>query len=325
VAAADNAGQVRDSPTSPDPSAPEGQRGTYGRLAGTTSRLRRAFRRGLLALPIAFVTIFLLIPLALTIVISFWEKVGLRVHPAFTLASYEAFFDGVRLVVLERSFLVAVEATLLSLLIAYPIAYFLALKTGPHRARLALGLFTVPFLVNYIIRTFAWTYLLGRTGPINSALIGLGLTAEPLDWLLFSDFAVLVGLITSYMPFMIFPLWLSISGIDRRLIEASWTLGARPHLTFRRVTLPLSLPGVFAAVIFGFVGSFGESAVPTILGGVGYQLMGNTITSAMDVLNYPLAAAMSSTVVLAMLLLLSCWYLVFDMRSFLGKILRWRA
>jgi len=293
--------------------------------AGFASGLRRFARRGLLALPIAFVTIFLLIPLALTIVISFWEKAGLRVRPAFTLASYETFFDGARLVVLERSFVVSVEATALSLLIAYPIAYFLALKADSRRARLALGLFTVPFLVNYIIRTFAWTYLLGRTGPINSVLIGLGVTSEPLDWLLFSDFAVLVGLITSYMPFMIFPLWLSISGIDRRLIEASWTLGARPRLTFWRVTLPLSLPGVFAAVIFGFVGSFGESAVPTILGGVGYQLMGNTITSAMDVLNYPLAAAMSSTVVLLMLLLLTCWYLVFDMRSFLGKILRWRA
>jgi ABC-type spermidine/putrescine transport system permease subunit I len=90
------------------------------------------------------------------------------------------------------------------------------------------------------------------------------------------------------------------------------------------VTLPLSLPGVFAAVIFGFVGSFGEAAVPTILGGVGYQLMGNTITSALDVLNYPLAAAMSSVVIVLMLGLLLCWYALFDMRSFLGKILRWR-
>lgn len=90
------------------------------------------------------------------------------------------------------------------------------------------------------------------------------------------------------------------------------------------MTLPLSLPGTFAAVIFGFVGCFGESAVPIILGGVGYELMGNTITSAMDVLNYPLAAAMSSVVVLVMLVLLGCWYLAFDLRAFLGKILQWR-
>jgi ABC-type spermidine/putrescine transport system permease subunit I len=146
-----------------------------------------------------------------------------------------------------------------------------------------------------------------------------------LDWLLYSDFSVLVGLISSYMPFMIFPMWLSLAGIDRTLIQASWLLGASPSRTFFSVTLPLSLPGVFAAAVFGFVSCFGESAIPVIMGGVGYQLMGNTITSAMDVLNYPLAAAMSTIVVLAMAVLLLGWYLVFDMRSFLGKVLNWRT
>ena len=284
-----------------------------------------AARHALLALPIGFVAAFLVAPLGLTIVISFWERAGLRIRPAFTLKSYEAFFDGVRLLVFERSLLVAVEATAISLLLAYPIAYFLATKARPRDARLVLTLFTVPFLINYIIRTFAWTYLLGRTGPVNGFLMWAGIADQPLDWLLYSDFAVFVGLIISYMPFMIFPLWLSIAGIDPRLVEASWMLGARPARTFLRVTLPLSLPGIFAAIIFGFVGCFGESAVPIILGGVGYQLMGNTITSTMDVMNYPLAAAMSSVVVLAMAVLLGAWLLAFDMRSFLGKILRWRA
>ena len=278
----------------------------------------------LLTLPIGFVAAFLLAPLGLTFALGFWERVGFRVRPAFTLASYQSFFEGVRLVVLERSLLVAAEATAISLLLAYPIAHFLATRAGPRQARAVLALFTVPFLINYIIRTFAWTYLLGRTGPINGLMLALGVVDRPVDWLLFSDFAVFVGLVTSYMPFMIFPLWLSIAGIDRRLIEASWLLGARPARTFFRVTLPLSLPGIFAAVIFGFVGCFGVSAVPIILGGVGYELMGNTITSTMDVLNYPLAAAMSSIVVLVMLVLLGCWYLAFDLRAFLGKILQWR-
>ena len=280
-------------------------------------------RHGLLAIPILFVGLLLAVPLLLTFVISFWERTGPKIRPAFTLKSYLQFFDGARLVVLERGLLVAAEATIISLLIAYPIAYFLAMRVRPQTARTVLLLFTVPFLVNYILRTFAWTWLLGRTGPINGALIGLGVVDRPVDWLLFSDFAVLVGLVTSYMPFMIYPLWLSLAGIDRRLIEASWLLGAPPRRTFLSVTLPLSMPGVFAAVIFGFVGSFGEAAVPTILGGVGYQLMGNTITSTLDVLNYPLAAAMSSIVILMMLALLLCWYALFDMRSLLGKILRW--
>jgi ABC-type spermidine/putrescine transport system permease subunit I len=156
---------------------------------------------------------------------------------------------------------------------------------------------------------------------VNSSLAALGLTNGPIDWLLYSDFAVLVGMISSYMPFMIFPLWMSIGGIDQRFIEASWMLGAAPRRTFLKVTLPLSLPGIFAAIIFSFVGCFGESAIPTILGGVGYQLIGNEISSAMDTLNYPLAAAMSSVVTAAMLVLLAAWYALFDLRTFLGKIL----
>ena len=191
-------------------------------------------------------------------------------------------------------------------------------------AQNVLLLFTIPFLVNYIIRTFSWVYLLSRTGPVNRALMAAGVTERAVDWLLFSDFAVFVGLISSYMPFMIYPLWAALDGLDRRLVEASWLLGASPRVTFLRVTLPLSMPGVFAAVIFGFVGTFGESAVPIILGGVGYQLMGNTITSALDVLNYPLAAAMSSVVVATMLAFLLVWYLAFDLRAVLGKIARWR-
>ena len=278
-----------------------------------------------LALPIAAVVLFLLAPLGLMVWMSFWERAGLLVRPAFTLAAYRDFFQGPRLSVLERSLWVSVEATAISLLIAYPIAYFLAFKARPAATRAVLLLFTVPFLINYIIRTFAWTYLLGRTGPVNGTLIALGLTQGPVDWLLYSDVSVLVGLITSYMPFMIFPLWMSLAGIDRRLLQASWILGAAPAATFWKITLPLSLPGIFAAAVFGFVGCFGESAVPIIMGGVGYQLMGNTITSTLDVLNFPLAAAMSSFVVAAMLVLLGLWYLAFDMRAFLGKIVRWRV
>ncbi|TMJ38089.1 MAG: ABC transporter permease [Alphaproteobacteria bacterium] len=279
-------------------------------------------RRGFLLLPMAFVMLFLVFPLAFMLMVSFWRRSVISMRPAFVLNNYADFLAGTRLPVLGRSFLISIEATAIGLLIAYPIAYFLARKARPSWTRVVLLLFTVPFLVNYIIRTFAWSYLLGRTGPINAALMAMGL--RPVDWLLFSQFAVLVGMVSSYMPFMIFPLWISIAGIDKRLIEASWILGVPPARTFVGVTLPLSLPGIFAAVIFCFVGCFGESAVPVILGGVGYQLIGNEITSTLDVLNYPLAAAMSSVVTVAMLVLLSLWYLAFDLRSFLGKILSWR-
>jgi len=281
-------------------------------------------RRGLLALPVLFVAAFLVAPLLLAIAIGFWQRVGFKVRPAFRLEAYVDFFSGVRLLVLERGLVVAAEATAVGLLLAYPIAYFLCFRVRPGAARSVLALFTLPFLVNYIIRTFSWSWLLSRTGPVNHALAALGLAQGPVDWLLYSDFAVLLGLVTSTMPFMIFPIYLALAGLDRSLVEASWTLGAGPFRSFLAVILPLSVSGVFAALVFGFTGAFGDSAVPVILGGTGYQLMGNAITSTLDVLNYPLAAAMSSVVVAVMLALLLCWYLVFDLRSFLGKMLGWR-
>ena len=278
----------------------------------------------LLAVPVVFVAVFLVAPLTLMFAISFWQRAGFRVRPAFQLNAYLDFLSGVRLFVLERGLVVAAEVTALSLLLAYPIAYFLCFRMGRAAARIVLVLFTLPFLVNYIIRTFSWSWLLGRSGPVNQTLHVLHIADRPVDWLLYSDFAVLLGLVTSTMPFMIFPIYLSLAGLDRRLIEASFLLGAGPWRTFRQITLPLSVPGIFAALIFGFAGAFGDSAVPIILGGTGYQLMGNAITSALDVLNYPLAAAMASVVVIVMLALLLCWYVLFDLTSFLGKILSWR-
>jgi ABC-type spermidine/putrescine transport system permease subunit I len=297
-----------------------GRRGVFASGEFIASFIRRA----LLALPILFVTVFLIVPLALAGAISFWQRAGFRVQPAFRLDAYVDFLSGVRLFVLERGLIVAAEVTLVSLLIAYPIAYALCFWVRRGTARLVLVLFTLPFLVNYIIRTFSWSWLLSRTGPVNAMLVASGVIDAPLDWLLYSDFAVMLGLVSSYMPFMIFPIYLALAGLDRWLIEASWMLGAHPIRTFLRITLPLSMSGVFAAIVFGFAGAFGDSAVPIILGGTGYQLMGNAITSTLDVLNYPLAAAMSTVVVAVMLALLACWYLAFDLQAFLGKILRWR-
>jgi ABC-type spermidine/putrescine transport system permease subunit I len=284
-------------------------------------RLGRPLRLVVLGLPLVVIAGLILGPLLITLVISVFEKKGFGISPAFTLESYRMFFTGVRLEVLERSFWVALSSTALMLLIAYPIAYLITNRIRPEYTRAFLFLFAVPFLVSYIVRTFAWADLLARTGPVNRALLGLGLSEQPLDWLLFSDFAVYLGLVTAYMPFMIFPIWLSLSGIDRRLLEVSWVLGEAPAATFWRVTLPLSLPGVFAAAIFGFVGAFGEVAVSLILGGVGYQLLGNAIASALDVLHYPLAAAISTVATGLMLALLVVWYRLFDVRLFLGKIM----
>lgn len=281
----------------------------------------RLTRTVTLGLPLVVLAVFILGPLLITFVVSFWRKTGFSMKPDFTFKSYELFFAGARLEVLERSLWVAASSTVIMLLLAYPIAYLIATRVKPAYTRPVLFLFAVPFLVNYIVRTFAWADILARTGPVNRALIALGVTEQPLDWLLFSDFSVYLGLVTAYMPFMIFPIWLSLAGIDKRLLEASWILGEAPLATFWRVTLPLSLPGLLAAAIFGFVGVYGEVAVSLILGGLGYQLLGNVITSALDVLNYPLAAAVSSVGTGLMLLLIVLWYRFFDIRLFLGKVM----
>ena len=149
----------------------------------------------------------MIVPLGVTMMVSFWERAGLKFRPAFTLKAYETIIEGARLDVLiaDRRAL-AVEATALSLLIAYPIAYVLARKASPAVARVMLLLFTVPFLINYVVRNVAWTGLLGRTGTINTFLLHAGIVDQPLDWLLYSNFSVFLGLISTYMPFMIFPL-----------------------------------------------------------------------------------------------------------------------
>jgi ABC-type spermidine/putrescine transport system permease subunit I len=282
---------------------------------------RQALRVGALGLPLLAIAVLILGPLLITLAVSLFEKRGFWIRPALSFEAYRLFFDGVRLEVLERSFWVALSSSALMLLIAYPIAYLVTYRVRPELTRALLFLFAVPFLVSYIVRTFAWADLLSRTGFVNRLLIGSGLVREPVDWLLYSDFAIYLGLVTAYMPFMIFPIWLALSGIDRRLLEASWVLGEPPSATFRRVTLPLSLPGVFAAAIFGLVGSFGEVAVSRILGGTGYQLLGNAVGSALDVWNDPLAAAISTVATGLMLALLLLWYRLFDVRLFLGKLM----
>ncbi len=281
----------------------------------------RLARAVVLGAPLALIFILILGPLSITLVVSFWQKIGFSMRPAMSFENYAAFFSGTRLEVLLRSLWVGVCAAVVMLLLAYPIAYLIATRLRTALVRPVLFLFAVPFLVNYVVRTFSWSELLSRTGPVNTGLMAVGITERPLDWLLFSDFAVYLGLVTAYMPFMVFPIWLSLSGMDRRLVEASWMLGEGPLTTFRRVVLPLSMPGVVAAAIFGFVGAFGEVAVSLILGGTGYQLLGNTIQSALNTLDYPLAAAISSVATILMLALIVVWAQVFDLRLLLGKIM----
>jgi spermidine/putrescine transport system permease protein len=277
-------------------------------------RLANAMVLGLIGAAIAA-------PLVVTVVVSVWSRTLFGFQPDFTLANYATFFGSQRVDVLLRTLLIASTATLIMLAVAYAAALIILRGVPRHWQRTVLFLFAAPFLVNYIVRTLVWTDLLGRNGAVNTLLLGLGVISAPLDWLLYSRFSVYVGLISAYLPFMIFPIWVSLSAIDRRLDEASWMLGKNRLQSFLAVTLPLSMPGLAAAFIFGFVGVFGELAVSRILGGAGFQLYGNAIESALNSVNFPLAAAMASVSIVLMFVLLCGWLLVFNLKLFLGDLL----
>lgn len=281
--------------------------------------MRTAIRERLpylqLAPAVATLVLFFVAPLLMTFMWGFWPRTEFWMEPGFTLTAYEAFFSSGRLDVYLQSLRLSVITVVVSLVLGYPVAYYLGRRLDEDLAFGLLFVFVLPFIISSVVRTLSWRFLLGRQGLINDVLTGIGVVDRPLDWLLFSEFAVIVGLVTATIPFVIFPVWLSIRTIDDSLLEASADLGAHPLTTFRRVTLPLSLPGVFAASIFAFVTAFGETAIPELLGGSGFSTVGTSITSVLGVLNYPLAAAISSISIATMLVLLGVWSHFFDLDS----------
>jgi ABC-type spermidine/putrescine transport system permease subunit I len=262
-----------------------------------------------------FLGLFFVVPLVMTFLWGFWPRTEFWMEPGFSLEAYEAFYETGRVDVYLRSLKLSVVTVAVALVAGYPVAYYLARKLDESIAFPILFVFVLPFIISSIVRTFAWRFILGRNGPINQLLLGSGIISTPLDQLLFSELSVVLGLVTATLPFVVFPVWLSLRSIDDSVVEASADLGAGPLTTFRRVTLPLSLPGVFAASIFVFVTAFGSTAIPVLLGGGGFSTIGTAITSVLGVLNYPLAAAISTISIATMLVLLGLWVYFFDIEE----------
>lgn len=280
------------------------------------TRLDKAYLPYLQLLPIvAFLGVFFVIPLALTFAWGFWPRTQFWMEPGFTLDAYEQFVSTGRIDVYVRSLKLSLLTVAGSLVLGYPVAYYLGQKLDADIAFPLLFVFVLPFIISSIVRTFSWRFLLGRRGLVNQLLLATGVVSAPVDQLLFSELAVIIGLTTATLPFVIFPVWLSLRSINPSLLEASADLGAHPVTTFRKVTLPLSLPGVFAASIFVFVTAFSATAIPTLLGGGGFSTIGTAITSVLGVLNYPLAAAISTISIATMLVLLGLWGYLFDLET----------
>jgi spermidine/putrescine transport system permease protein len=250
--------------------------------------------------------LFVVAPLALLIVMSFWTSGIFGLSMEFTLDNYRILFsDPVYFLVLLQTLRIAMTVTASTLLLSYPVAYFIASSQSSRRTGLLLLLF-IPFWSSYIVRTFVWLPMLGRNGLVNNALLGLGLIETPLDWLLYNSAATHIGLIYVYTLFMALPIYLSLDRIDRRLTDAAADLGAGPIRTFVRVTLPLSMPGVTSGCVMVFMLCCGAYVTPQLLGGTSGLMIGNIIAAQyLTTNNWTLGAALSLSLVGIVLLTLA--------------------
>jgi spermidine/putrescine transport system permease protein len=193
------------------------------------------------------------------------------------IANYVRSFEPIYIEIYFRSLWMAVLTTLLCLLIGYPMAYFIALKVRPSLKNTLLTLVVIPFWTSFLIRTYAWIIILRTEGLINNFLIGIGLIQTPIETLLYSEFAVMLGLVYGELPFMILPLYASIEKLDTSLLEAANDLGANSFWTFLKVTVPLTAPGIVAGIILVFIPTIGTFITPDLLGGAKSILVGNLI------------------------------------------------
>ena len=256
--------------------------------------MRAGFNHLLIAPGAAWLVVLFLGPMLTLLVYSVWQTSNYSIVSDFTTANYvKAFTGAIYYDVTLRTVRIAVVTTLISLVVGYPIAYYLARNVRRHRIAL-LMLVIMPLWTSYLVRTFAWLLILGRNGVVNQALGAVGLTEAPLDWLLYSEFAVTLALVHIYVPFMVLPIYAVLEKFDGRLLEAARDLGAGPVRSFVTVTLPISIPGIVAGSIFVFVPAMGAYVTPELLGGTKGLMLGNVIAQQFGgTFEYPFGSALT--------------------------------
>jgi spermidine/putrescine transport system permease protein len=266
----------------------------------------RAYRAAISVPPLVWVAVFLLVPYALLFCYSFWSvSPNQTIVHSWTLDNYRDLFQvNVYLQTLFRSMWIAARVMVFSLLLGYPLAYYLSFHAGA-RKELFYQLVIIPLWVSYLVRAYAWKTILGSDGVLNTLLQYVQLTQHPLDFLLYSPFAVVLTLTHIYTPFAFLPIYASLEHIPRNLVEASHDLGASPFQTFWRVIFPLSIPGVLAGATFAFVLSLGDFLAPLLLGGPSGIMISNIVVSLFGAAyNWPLGAAISLCMLLLVLALI---------------------
>ena len=266
----------------------------------------RAYRAAITVPPLAWVAVFLLVPYALLFCYSFWSvSASQQIVHSWNLDNYrELLHVSVYGQTLFRSMWIAARVMIFSLLLGYPLAYYLSFHAGA-RKDLLYQLVIIPLWVSYLVRAYAWKTILGSDGVLNTLLQYVHLTKHPLEFLLYSPFAVVLTLTHIYTPFAFLPIYASLEHIPRNLVEASHDLGASPFQTFWRVIFPLSIPGVLAGATFAFVLSLGDFLAPLLLGGPSGIMISNIVVSLFGAAyNWPLGAAISFVMLLIVLALL---------------------
>jgi spermidine/putrescine transport system permease protein len=235
---------------------------------------------GLLGLPLAWLVAFFLVPIG---IVGAYSIDIFSIYPAkhpVTLAGWDDFVhSAIYLKLFWKSVRMSLIVSVLVVLLAYPVAYFLALS-GTKRKYIFLLILIAPFLTSYLLRVLAWKVILGSNGVVNSFFYWLGIRAhdDPVSQLLYSRFAVMLVLVYVWLPFVALPIFVSLESLDRSLLEAATDLYASRWQAFRRVTLPLSMPGVIAAFLFVFIPTVGEFVTPSLVGGTSGYMYGNQIS-----------------------------------------------
>jgi putative spermidine/putrescine transport system permease protein len=273
----------------------------------------------------AIFVLFFLVPLALTVIVSFWDYNEYEILPAFTVRSYFEIFEGCvdrlpELCVTFKTYLSTIKfcmiVWLVTLVVGFLIAYFLSFHVRSTTTQIALFLVcTIPFWTSNIIRTISWIPLLGRNGLVNSTLIKLGAIREPIEWLIYSDFSVIMSLVHLYTLFMIVPIFNSMTRIDRSLVEAAYDAGASGWQTLWNVVIPLSKPGIVIGSIFVITIVMGDFVTVGVMGGQQIASVGKVINTQMTALQFPPAAANSVILLIAVLFIIWALTRLVDIRK----------
>ena len=249
----------------------------------------------LVAAPFAYAVLLLALPIGAIILFSFWTQDFISIDTTFTLDNYrEALGGQIYRTLLGRSVVIALSVTAVTVLLAFPIAYFVSFHVKPSQKSIWLFLITIPFWTSYLIRVFLWKVILGYNGVVNSGLMGIGIIDEPVTFILYNANAVVITLAHAFAPFAILPIFVALEKIDRSLLEASQDLGETRIRTFFRVTLPLAMPGVVGATLIVFIPTIGDYVTPELVGGPSGTMIATMIqTQFLRLNNAPLGAALA--------------------------------